>query len=65
MINMSGGQVYLCYIRRQPTEATRTRQIELWGDLILAYHQHHHTTRCIVDQALVSPLCRNAAIQRK
>ncbi|RKP10287.1 putative vacuolar protein-sorting-associated protein [Thamnocephalis sphaerospora] len=52
------------FYTRQPTEATRTRQLELWSDLMLAYHQSRQCTRVLLDDLLTSELCQNKSIHR-
>ncbi|RYG49816.1 hypothetical protein EON67_06435 [archaeon] len=47
--------------RLQPVDATRTRQIECWRDMLLAYHAAHKQTLCSVKDW---SLWANAAISR-
>ncbi|KAI9591549.1 vacuolar protein sorting 25 [Syncephalis fuscata] len=40
------------FYTRQPTDATRTRQLEIWSDLLLAYAQHTRQT-CLSRDLLI------------
>ncbi|RKP24633.1 ESCRT-II complex subunit-domain-containing protein [Syncephalis pseudoplumigaleata] len=53
------------FYTRQPTDATRARQLELWSDLLLAYGQQTRQTRMRLDALLASELCVNQAIERR
>jgi len=46
----------------QPVQATRDKQLKLWRDLIVAWHQHHRQYR--MDDPLQWPLFSNKELDR-
>ena len=48
----------------QPNLDTRTKQLEAWCELVLAYHQHTKAYVMDVNEALSSELFYNAKINR-
>ncbi|KNC54761.1 vacuolar protein-sorting-associated protein 25 [Thecamonas trahens ATCC 50062] len=49
----------------QPNEETRANQVSAWRNFILGYCAAHNVSQLEIQSALDSPLCHNAAIDRK
>ena len=50
--------------RRQPNAETWARQLQLWGEMVLAYCRHHRIYNLDLQEALAGPLFRNDKIGR-
>eukprot|EP00697_Spironema_sp_BW2_P006568 gnl/Spiro4/2016_TR969_c0_g1_i1.p1 gnl/Spiro4/2016_TR969_c0_g1~~gnl/Spiro4/2016_TR969_c0_g1_i1.p1 ORF type:complete len:183 (+),score=44.10 gnl/Spiro4/2016_TR969_c0_g1_i1:66-614(+) len=48
----------------QPVLATRKKQLELWGELVLRFCEHHNIHRIVSDQIAQMPLFNNLTINR-
>jgi ESCRT-II complex subunit VPS25 len=49
----------------QPTLTTRTRQLQLWRDLLLSYCEHHRIYRLVLISAAQWPLFNNTQISKR
>lgn len=49
----------------QPTLHTRTRQLQLWRDLLLSYCEHHRIYRLVLISAAQWPLFNNTHISKR